>query len=814
MNILEKVGDFISKRGEDLQKQISGVRVFSAYITNATDDVLQLIGQPILSHARHCRHFASLQPGEAGVVSFSHDGEHGGALQFRLGDDTLFLGQYMRASYSSLFGSDQFVVEFSGKTLNQFYAGMPQDFMGVPGRGTSRAMGLLHSALVRQARASANSEVEVILVPAKDVHIVEELDSLDSLQHRGRRPKRPKKSAMKMSLGGYRELQAIKERDPEFYKFLVEQDQQLLDFRDDEGEPSEAEGEGAEGHLVQSTKTTRFLTLARFRQIEGSAKASFSAFKAAANAYHLAVKSINQKEGEEGDEDQPERKKPRSANSVKKQKRYGLTIDSEETFSEILEWCLANFVELLEHHAEPEAKQRSPTPDPTHYSGWKRVKKMSQMFWDETLFLLTNAKSVEMQEAVLRTCSSARALCWLWAFPQLQKRYLKCCCSLWSSAPSKAQQSSTRLLGFLFLRNAAAMATLRKGLSLEAILRSVLRSFLNSANANFSWRACSSFRFMENCILELFGMDDQVAYRVGYVFIRQLALVLRNVLLQGAEKSKESKAKQPKAKAKAKGKKEKDRGKEKPKPKVKSKKDLEMLMGWQFVRAMFLWTRLVGLKPLKELAYPLCMVILGAVKSRLSLDNAPFALHGVRALNRIAEHLQQLVPVSSLLLRMLEMTEKSLENAERGEGPPDLDVVLRLHNTKQETLERVGCGICEAFVEHLGLCSRCVAFPELAAPVVLHLRRHSKHCRSEPLRKQLKALVAAIEESSQTVQRFREQLTEPPANGQLCALGAEATALAKQRQQLLQKRQDKEKTNVEAELSGAPPPKKRKREKQ
>ena len=31
-------------------------------------------------------------------------------------------------------------------------------------------------------------------------------------------------------------------------------------------------------------------------------------------------------EGEEGDEDQPERKKPRSANSVKKQKRYGLTI--------------------------------------------------------------------------------------------------------------------------------------------------------------------------------------------------------------------------------------------------------------------------------------------------------------------------------------------------------------------------------------------------------------------------------------------------------------------------------------------------------
>ena len=67
----------------------------------------------------------------------------------------------MRASYSSLFGQDQFVLEFADKTLKhlgpraqepqltcrclqprQFYLGMPQQFMGMPNRGLSRTEGV------------------------------------------------------------------------------------------------------------------------------------------------------------------------------------------------------------------------------------------------------------------------------------------------------------------------------------------------------------------------------------------------------------------------------------------------------------------------------------------------------------------------------------------------------------------------------------------------------------------------------------------------------------------------------------------------
>ena len=42
-----------------------------------------------------CNHFSRLQPGEAGNLSFEHDGEHGGAFEFSLGSERFFLGQHL-----------------------------------------------------------------------------------------------------------------------------------------------------------------------------------------------------------------------------------------------------------------------------------------------------------------------------------------------------------------------------------------------------------------------------------------------------------------------------------------------------------------------------------------------------------------------------------------------------------------------------------------------------------------------------------------------------------------------------------------------
>lgn len=601
------------------------------------------------------------------------------------------------------------------------------------------------------------------------------------------------------------ELQAIKEKDPEFYRFLIEEDQQLLDFTADadaESDEDDKDGERAnvpDKEKEKSSESSRVLTLERFQQIQSSAKTSMTAFKAVAHAYHLAVRSISaEEESKDQDKDNKEDNMQRSSSSTARRRRRSMTIDNEATFSAILEWGLENFLELLEHHAgaEGEAKDATRTHDATRLPRWKRVKVMSQIFWDETLFLLINAQNAEMQEAVLRTCSSARALAWLWPFKNLQRKYLKTCLQIWTqpkAANASASSTSPRLLSFLFLRNAAAMTLLKDGLSMEDLLRAVLRAFMG-VTSSYTWRSLNSVRFMENCILELFRLDDAAAYRAGYVCIRQLALVLRNASLKpvAAAKGATGKAK-AKSKAATKGSKaskfhkvaKTTKGKAKAKSKI-----AEALVSWPYVRAMFLWTRLVSeVKALKDLAYPLYMVILGAVKSQSSLNFAPFCMHGLRALNELAEKTQKLVPLSALLLRLLDMNLKAIDKAPKGSQEDTeevhLEVLLALPTLKEESLTKLGSCICALFTEHLGLLSRSVAFPELAAPVLLHLRRFSKHCRAEALRKQLKGLISFVEETRDQVQRFREQLQDPPPAGQLFVV--DATSLTRQRA-LLQKR--------------------------
>jgi len=307
----------------------------------------------------------------------------------------------------------------------------------------------------------------------------------------------------------------------------------------------------------------------------------------------------------------------------------------------------------------------------------------------------------------------------------------------------------------------------------------------------YSWRSFSTFRFMENCLVELLRIDDATAYRVGYACVRQLALILRNACIassQSTEKSKKKKSAQMKAMA---------------------------LVGWPFIRAIYLWTKAVGsVAVLKPLAYPLSMVIMGAVKTRLaSLQNYPFVGHCLRCLNRLGSSLELFVPVSSHCLKALSVVLASMDKAYRKRGAggsqslssskaPDLEVTLRFSDgqlLEVLPLEAVGSSICSLLTDHLGLLSRSPAYPEIVAPVLLHLKKFGKHCRSEPLRRQLKALQTAAETTISDVCAQRETLTEVPSWKKFLMFDA-TTPLAKEREKLLQRKSSDEKARVEAAM--------------
>jgi len=239
------------------------------------------------------------------------------------------------------------------------------------------------------------------------------------------------------------------------------------------------------------------------------------------------------------------------------------------------------------------------------------------------------------------------------------------------------------------------------------------------------------------------------------------------------------------------------------------------LVGWPFIRAIYLWTKAVGSVPaLRPLAYPLSMIALGAIKHKLtSLVFFPFVYHCMRCLNRLGSSLEAFVPISSHLLKSFSVLLPALEKAHKDRGRkggaqagaakvPEVEVLLRFSEGQMHevmTLEAIGNSLCFLATDHLGLLSRSPAFPEIAAPVLVHLRKYSKHCRSEPLRRQLKTLMASAEASAEDIRVRREALTDVPNWKQFLTFDADS-ALAKAREDTLTRKASDEKARVEAEI--------------
>lgn len=644
-----------------------------------------------------------------------------------------------------------------------------------------------------------------------------------------------------------KELASLKESDPSFYKYLVENDRQLLDFRAPEDEAAEddaeekpkkkrkkgaAEEDGEDGDQAAAPAAPeQKLNIQRLQSLHDAAKVSQTAFKAVLTSYHAAVKSLEGGAGAADDEDYTKMSK-----SKKRRKRYEqglLHIEDEAAFSLAIEFAIANYVGLMRHHAgelqkdgpksgkagkrggkhqkaDSDASLPEGMVDPTKFQRWPRIRILANMFFGETLKLLNHLVVPEMIEFVLRHISTEEALCWLWPFKAIRQKILRKCCSFWATSSTH----SIRLTSFLFVRNAAAMALAAPDLGgskvdphqpeFEVMVRTVLKAFAEATVKGYGWLSVSTFRFMENCFVELLRLDDDTAYRIGYACIRQLALILRNACVatsQGGE---------------AKGWKTDNK-----KRKSQQQQHIQNLVGWPFVRSAHLWTRAVGALPcLRPLAHPLTMVLTGALKTKLgSVQYFPFVYHLFRCLNLAAASLEAFIPVSAHLLKAFSGVLPAVDKAYRkrktsGGGSagtvakaPELEVLLRFSEgilLEVMTLETMGISLCFLLTEHLGLLARSPAFPELVAPVLHHLKKHSKHCRSEPIRKHLKQTCERLEDSVRDIRARREALTEVPCWTKFFVFPADS-AIAKARTEALSRKERDERARVEADLKPEPP---------
>jgi nucleolar complex protein 2 len=160
---------------------------------------------------------------------------------------------------------------------------------------------------------------------------------------------------------------------------------------------------------------------------------------------------------------------------------------------------------------------------------------------------------------------------------------------------------------------------------------------------------------------------------------------------------------------------------------------------------------------LRPLAYPLTQIIHGVACLVPSARYFPVRLRCVKMLNRIAEATGTFIPVSSLLLDMLEMKELG--------GKPDaVGKAVNLFSVKQVDKKTVktrafqeACifSAVDELAKHLAQWSYSIAFFEMSFLTLVRLQNFCKTVKADRFRREIKDLIHQIKASAEFVSSKR-----------------------------------------------------------
>jgi nucleolar complex protein 2 len=200
---------------------------------------------------------------------------------------------------------------------------------------------------------------------------------------------------------------------------------------------------------------------------------------------------------------------------------------------------------------------------------WKKLEPLALAFFKACLGLLGSVSEPSLLAFVLKQLR--HYVPYMAPFPKVAKKYLKALLAVWgeSQAPD-AEARSVQIAAFFRLRQLAICMPFP---CVEDCLKGLYLTY--ARNARFvNDQSLPVLTFMGNCVVELYGLELASSYQHAFVYVRQLAMLLRNALVK------------------------------------KTKDALQAVFNWQYLSCLRCWAAVVSAYPdqLSGLAYPLTQV--------------------------------------------------------------------------------------------------------------------------------------------------------------------------------------------------------------
>jgi len=524
------------------------------------------------------------------------------------------------------------------------------------------------------------------------------------------------------------QLDALAKDDPEFHKYLQENEPELLDSKfdpvqlgelSDDEEPrrkkvkkngkvqEDSEGSDEDTASNELTKDTlkKWETALTTQHSLRAARETVLAFR---SAVHVS------------DDDKQETK---------------YAISNPQIYHQLVNLALTNIPAVFEHHLPVQESKNGKVHVPTENKKFKTIAPLFKSHMSSILHLLGHLSDA----ATLRlTLSSTLPLIpYLLSFKKIVRDLARAVTEVWSS---HSNTEAARIAAFLLLRRLAIIGD--PGIR-ENVLKATYQALVKGSR-NITTHTIAGVNLMKNSASELWSIDTGVGYATAFSFIRQLAIHLRSSIQNN------------------------------------SKESYKNVYNWQYVHSLDFWSRVLSAQcaatdaPLRPLIYPLVQVTLGALRLIPTATYFPLRFQLVRSLLRLSRTTGTYIPLAAVLYEVLSSAEMRKAPKAATLKPLDFATVIRapkayLHTRTYQ--DGVGEQVQELFTEFFGLWCKSIAFPELSLAVVVMLkrwlkdvsdRRPGKGNKNQKVNGSITLLVQKLEANSNYIKERRDKVEFAP----------------------------------------------------
>ena len=520
------------------------------------------------------------------------------------------------------------------------------------------------------------------------------------------------------------DLAKLAETDPEFYKYLQENDQDLLHFGQDNGNDEEDEEEAEDASAKMNAgdgsedESERILTMDMLRQWQKGLLRHRSprALRRLLLAFRAALDSGESNGAGRGDE-----------TSAK-----GYQVQDSRVFSKLIVTTLKYMPMVMESHVPYKKGADGHFKVPTNTPKWQVLYRPVRSYFLSVVKLLRTLPEPDMVYIALN--ESAKMVPYLHHDRRVTRDYVRALLEQWTSGTDE-----NRLAAFscLYVTTASALDEEMVDFCLKSTYHALIRHTKITKP-----HTLEQIALMKNTACELFTLHPDASYQQAFGFIRQLAISLRNCL------------------------------------KLKTQEQFQTVLNWPYLHCLDFWSLVLARtchvdreqgtpSHMRPLIYPLVQVALGVGRLVPMARYFPLRLHVIQSMLRLIQSTHVYIPLAPLIIEVFE----SSEFQRRGKGatlkPLDLATTFRAPAAYVRT--RIYADqLAEEFVyvlqEFLATQARHIAYPELIIPMTVQLRRSIKTSPNVRLSESLRPLLDKMRQNATWIEQRRSAVEFAPSD--------------------------------------------------